>query len=345
MKIVVDTNALHRDYLLRRAALVSIASTRDRTGCSLFLPEVVVAEHVKHFRDARKMATSQLRQATRDVEQLFGVHIAAIAPEDVPDKVEATLRERLAELGIGVLPSPAISHAEVMSRAVLRTPPFSQDGRGYQDTLIWLSVLELLRSGDRVVLVSNDKAFGDPCLDPELAEEVAKATVASSFTLAQTLSDVLQALVQPRLERLSHLEETLTRGSSGLDLKAWLSENLAPVLRDHESRRAEEAGGFLEFEWVGIENPHFEIIQARALGEREAYVRLKVKATGHVGGWHWMMSSPDDAERDWVEDDVDAHIDLELLVADEARVVESTVLLVSPSGVRELREPDFENDD
>lgn len=345
MNIVIDTNALHRDYLLRRAALVSLAAARERAGCRLCVPEVAVAEHVKHFRDARRTAASQLRQAARDVEQLFGHHVPVPDPEAAPDDAEAVVRERLAALGIAVLPTPATPHAEVMARAVSRRPPFSPDGRGYQDTLIWLSIVELVRAGDPVILVSGDKAFGDGALAAELADEAGQFGNGVVVHLARTLSDALEAHVQPRLERLSHLEEALARGTSRLDLKAWLSENLAPMLRDHESREAEEKDASLAFEWASIENPAFEIVQARALNEREAYVRLRVKAEGHVGGWQWMMSGPDDVDRDWVEDDVEAEVDLELLVSDEATVTSHTVLAVSPSGILEPREPDFEDDD
>ncbi len=303
-----------------------------------------MAEHVKHFRDARRAAASQLIQAVRDVEALFGTDVSIPDVEAARDDVDAVVRRRLAELGITVLPIPTASHAEVMERAISRKPPFSKDGRGYQDTLVWLSVRELAGAGDPVILVSGDGAFGERTLAPELAEEIAQAGT-GIVTLEKSLSRAFEAHVQPLLQRLSQLEDSLARGKSKLDLKAWLSSELPPLLRDHESRQAAEKDAPLAYEWMSLDNPTFEILEARALSERDAFVRLKVKAEGRVGGWRWFMVGPDDADRDWDEDEVQAEVELELIVSNAATITNHTVLRVSPSFVLEPREPDFDDDD
>ena len=343
MKIVLDTNALHDDYRLSRPALVSIASASERANCAVYVPEVVVAEHVKHFRDARRSAASDLIQAARDVERLFGIGVSIPDVDAARDDADEVVRGRLADLGIGVLPTPAATHVEVMIRAVSRKPPFSKDGRGYQDTLVWLSARELAAAGETVVLVSGDAAFGERDLAPVFAEEIVRAG-AGIVLLEKSLSGALDAHVQPLLKRLIQFEESLVHGTSKLDLKAWLTNELPPLLRDHQSREATEKDASLAFEWMGLDDPSFEILEARALSSGEAFVRVKVMADGHVGGWRWTMGGPDDVDRDWDESHVKAEVELELIVLNEEAITSHTVLRVSPSGVIEPREPDSHND-
>ena len=54
MQVLLDTNALHRDYFLTKPATVALAREQLRGGYAVIVPEVVVQEHIKHFRDERK---------------------------------------------------------------------------------------------------------------------------------------------------------------------------------------------------------------------------------------------------------------------------------------------------
>ncbi len=90
----------------------------------------------------------------------------------------------------------------------------------------------------------------------------------------------------------------------------------------------------------------FTISRAHAVTDRDAYVRVAVEATGHVGGWQWFQIGHDDFDRDWVEDEVPVKAELELMISDEESVSGYTVLSVSATGVPEPREPDdFDYDD
>jgi hypothetical protein len=350
VKIVIDTNALHQDYLLEATALVSLTKARERAGCSLFVPAVVVTEHAKHFRDARRVAASQLRQAARDVAALFGRPVETPDLNAVRDDCEERIRRRLEELGIGVLDHPKVSHEALATRAVSRQPPFSKDGRGYQDTLVWFSLLELLPSDEPVVLVSNDGIFGEKDLAPELQVEVDATGHKAGVFLAKTLSIAFEKHVEPTLQRLDRLEKSLANGTSRLNLAQWLSQNLLNVLRDHDARESANKNAKPSFEWLEVEKPKFAVVRAHAVSDQDAYVRVKVEADGHIGGWEWFMIAPDDMERDWVDSAVTAKVELELLISGEENVSRYTVLSLSPTGVPEAREPDefdgdFEDDD
>jgi len=343
VKIVIDTNALHQDYLLEATALVSLTKARERAGCSLFVPAVVVTEHAKHFRDARRVAASQLRQAARDVAALFGRPVETPELEAVPVDCEERIRRRLEELGIGVLDHPTVSHEALAARAVSRQPPFSKDGRGYQDTLVWLSLLELLPTEEPVILVSSDGIFGEKDLAPELDAEVGATGHDAGVFLAKALSTAFQKYVEPRLQRLDRLEEALASGTSRLNLTEWLSQNLLNILRDHDARESAKKNDKPSFDWLEVGQPKFTVLRAHAVSDQDAYVRVSVEAAGHIGGWQWfIVGNPDDGDvdRDWVDDEVTAKVELELLISGEESVSGYTVLTLSPTGVPEAREPD-----
>ncbi len=343
MKIVIDTNALHQDYALEGAALVSVSKARERAGCTLLVPSIVVTEHAKHFRDARRDAAIRLRQAARDVQTWFGTPVAVPDCDALADDCEQRIRRRLEQLGIGVLEHPKTTHAELAVRAVSRQPPFSKDGRGYQDTLVWLSLLELLPTEEPVILVSSDGIFGERDLAPELVAEVAATSHVAGVFLIKSLSTALQKHVEPRLQRLDRLEEELASGASRLNLTEWLSQNLLKILRDHDARESAKTNGKPTFEWLEVGQPKFTVVRAHAVSDRDAYVRVSVEAAGHIGGWQWFfLGDPDDGDvdRDWADDEVTAKVELELLISGEESVSGYTVLTLSPTGVPEAREPD-----
>lgn len=340
MKIVIDTNTLYEDYLLRGAALVSLSKSRERAGCALLVPEVVVAEHVKHFRDARRMAASQLKQASRDVKLLFGVAVDTPDAEALPDDCDARIRRRLEELGIRVVPYPTVPHERVAARAVERKPPFLKDGSGYQDSLIWLSVLDLLTERQPILLVSDDKGFGAKDLHESLADEANGPAPGIAVLLAKNLTDAFEKHVRPRLDRLDKFEASLASGQAKLNLAEWLVNNLAPLVHDHETREATKKHGGLGFEWGFVERAKFMIRGAHAVSDRDAYVRVSAQVTARVGKWEWFQVGEDDFDRDWMEDEIDATVELELVISDEENVSSPTVLSVTPSAVVEPREPD-----
>jgi hypothetical protein len=343
VKLVIDTSALHQDYLLRRTALVSLATAQERAGTTLIVPEVVVLEHAKHLRDARRSAATDLQQAARDVEAVFEERVPIPDLSARRDDCEARIRTRLKELGIDVRPHPATSHAVVAARAVSRTPPFSQDGRGYQDSLIWLSVLELLGAAEPIVLVSSDGVFGQKSLATELVEEAAQVDADVPVYLAKTLTAALQEHVQPRLERLDLFEAALANGTAKLNLQQWLAQNVKTVLNDFDTREAAQKNEKPTFEWMAVENPRLTGIRAHAVSDHDAYVRINTEAKAHIGGWEWLWLGDGDWDRDWMEDDVDVRAEIELLVSNEEDVAGYTVLSLSPSGVPEEREPDFDD--
>ncbi len=246
------------------------------------------------------------------------------------------MQRRMAELGITVMPYPPGSLEAVAARAVARVRPFTEDGRGYQDTLVWLSALAVVDE-ESVVLVSQDKeAFGKQELHLELQNEARAAIAAAAatrgevtVTLVKTLPELVHQHVEPRLARLDQFAKDLQGGNAPLNLSAWLNSALSDIVH-----AAVKDGG------LGVDVPQgelgpvtltsFTVLRAHAVSDIDAYVTVEANVKWSVAGWRWFsMSGPDDWERDWVDEDIPLVVELELLITNQQDVVGFNVVSVS----------------
>jgi hypothetical protein len=84
------------------------------------------------------------------------------------------------------LATPSIPHSELVKRALRRRKPFSERGTGYRDSLIWITVLALLRRSEETVafVTANSADFAaGKALHPHLLEDVCAQGTASTQLL------------------------------------------------------------------------------------------------------------------------------------------------------------------
>lgn len=195
-----------------------------------------------------------------------------------------------------------------------------------------------------VFLVTADSGFGQQDLDQSLADELTAANPGGEIYLMKSLPQAFESLVRPRLARLENLEFALTRADAKLNLSEWLMRHLPPALRDHDAREAEKRDATLKFEWESIEDPRCTVLDAHAISLHDAHVRVRVECLATILESHWIPTGPEDFDHEWVEDEIEASAELELIITDEERVSAYTVQSVIPSGVLESREPDLEDE-
>jgi hypothetical protein len=156
----------------------------------VYVPAVVIEETVGNYARAMKKSANAQRLSQRERRRL-GLDLTGPLDDAA---YRSYLKERLdSRLGVTVLPWCEVSHAELVHRAVSRTPPFDSNGCGYRDSLVWADVVELARAGRDVVLVSADRAFATPdgSLAPSLCAEV--DDLAGTVSLAPELGPWLLA--------------------------------------------------------------------------------------------------------------------------------------------------------
>jgi len=241
VKLVLDTNAIWNDSFLSAPSLVTLAREQKRIGYSVYMPEVVVQEQVKHFRQRRE----ELAKEFRKLEGLFaGVstgRFPKLSPRPALESYEEDLRSRLKELAIQVLAYPKVSNEALVRRAVQERRPFkTKEQQGFHDVLIWENVLQIAtgRDADEVVLVSGDSGFGENALDPTLQEE-AKERGGRSVSLLKSVKAAVDIYVNPHLEAISNLKASLTSGALTGFVREWLEQNLDRELSNREFTKRE----------------------------------------------------------------------------------------------------------
>jgi hypothetical protein len=167
--IFLDTEVLFSDPYLRKGTFSELRAHLDHSAdIDLLISTVVLDELINHQRKKLHEAFGTIRRAVSDVSELWPQYQGTFV--DTPN-IDASVSEygrRLRGIlkdGFGaiIVDLPKVSHAAVLERAISRRPPFDENGRGYQDTLLWLSLLELANSGrfTEIAFVSNNhRDFG-----------------------------------------------------------------------------------------------------------------------------------------------------------------------------------------
>lgn len=161
--IIIDTNVVHNDYMLTGYRISALCSAKESLGYSVFIPDVVVDEIVKQYKEEIEGYAEQYNQALNQLKKRKTLtDIIAFDSNTVTDNYEQTLRNRIAELCIGIIPYPQTAHKEMVLRELSKRKPFKDSSKGYRDSLIWESIKEhclASQNVDVVFLTENTDDF------------------------------------------------------------------------------------------------------------------------------------------------------------------------------------------
>lgn len=184
MKVVIDTNQLHGDYLLQSPQFETLRDGLSQAGDELCLPEVVVKEITRHYLEAYARAISGRKKVNR-IAGLVGNELPELEPIDIAtEKYRSALQNRLEELHARVLEVPDIGADALLERDLAERRPFDAKGRGMRDTLIWESILNDIEKHDEdIALITDDDGFASQVtkkgseieLHPDLADDLETA--------------------------------------------------------------------------------------------------------------------------------------------------------------------------
>lgn len=181
MDIIIDTNILRQDHLLRSSKFQVILDYLEKTNSHLIIPTVVKDEMIAIFRrhltelfnQAKNMAAKMDRWCYDDTPRT-DIYL------DVEKEV-STYKSFLDNLmhGGGALELPHRDEflGEVIRRLVNRVKPASEKGEEFRDIVIWLSMKQFLRESKReVAFISQDTnhfaAKDSKELHPDLTTEL-----------------------------------------------------------------------------------------------------------------------------------------------------------------------------
>ncbi|MET8088481.1 PIN domain-containing protein [Micromonospora sp. NPDC005237] len=240
--VIVDTTTTFIDVMMKSTSWMQLLTLCDESKIQVVLPDVVLRETARHWEaevsKTIQTANGKIAGIKKSREKLTEMGIDASSLVDstpvmgTPDRArfEEETRAKLVSLGIQVEPVPDhVDIESVLRRDLARKKPFTDNGKGFRDTLVWETAKQVVmesEAGDKIFLVTNNST--DYCdetgaLAPELYAEVKSAA--------------------GELARVADLEELLKHGAlapmvAGL---AKTPEQLATFLALAASTRSSDA--------------------------------------------------------------------------------------------------------
>ncbi|WP_431795245.1 PIN domain-containing protein [Microbacterium enclense] len=189
--LVLDTTELRRDWTFRGATAQLLGYAQQNIFLKVCVPPSCFEELIAHHERATVEAAREVERVHRTLQRL-GLPSFEI-PSSSLDYREFLLERFTETLGFEILAWPQTPHQQLVERASRRRPPFDSTGGGYRDSLVWESILELVRRGEDVVFATADKIFSgaDGDLAFELVEEI--APLAGNVTLVRELPSWLRS--------------------------------------------------------------------------------------------------------------------------------------------------------
>lgn len=210
MIVIIDASVICRDFKLRgtnwRLLLDGIVTPEPSFAEHMLATPAVVVDEVRNKHRERYM-----ERLDKTRTELRGLRELAVNPDALPtaeELVEEPLDEYWQSIDMTldngawatVLPYPEITHADIVRRDLLRHKPFSQNGKGYRDALIWETVLETIEANkdDVIFITENHKDFGlkqgnTVTLHPDLLNDVrSRSDGTRSFQVFWSLDEFLE---------------------------------------------------------------------------------------------------------------------------------------------------------
>lgn len=188
MIVVLDSNAMMADPHLAGVAWKVLAHKAQSDNIRIAISEVTFEEVAAgHSRLIAEKSAALVGWVDKNLGRLKLSHLADEMHSAIQSEARGyrqVLELRLKLVPIDLLPMPEVDHAILVRRAADRVPPCDNRGDGYRDTLIWFTLLDLLRNNpeDGVIFVTADSDFLDGTgeLHESLLEELLQQQIPRS---------------------------------------------------------------------------------------------------------------------------------------------------------------------
>lgn len=169
MHIILDTNILRSDFLLKSKHFKSLIDYSRKTGSVIVLPQLVLEElsalYEKNIRDCHKNAHS----AFENLNSLLKEPIATLTHNL---SYETLCKEYIwyveRKLSVHWLSKPDYKDyylKQLVYKSINRIKPFSDKGEGFRDGIIWLTIVDYIKlhgSYEEYTFISNNtRDFSD----------------------------------------------------------------------------------------------------------------------------------------------------------------------------------------
>jgi hypothetical protein len=232
--VVLDTSVLYDDPRMLSARLRLLLEGARSIGARVVLPAVVVKEL---RRQGAERIASQLKTIDQSMARLARLVGWDMFPKPDPLKVEAVVNsvahwyEADLQLPLSVAPHPTVSHEDLAQAAVTRRKPFKKDGQGYQDALIWHTVLALLMDAPAAQIAfitanTNDFFGGEKTsLHADLLADLDVRKGADRVHAFSSVDDFNRTYILPTLHADARIRFDVERADTavGSAIREWLT--------------------------------------------------------------------------------------------------------------------------
>lgn len=165
--VVLDTNIYFNDYYLTNPDFRKLGKACELTQLTWCLPEVVQEESVRHFNSAIRKLHKETEKLQKSLQQITQseLHLTLIDYEDQEKRLREFFRNRFHNSQTGkFIPVRNSGVRHIFERDIQRKKPFTEQGAGFRDQLIWMSIVYLLQENKKskvVFITKNAKDFFD----------------------------------------------------------------------------------------------------------------------------------------------------------------------------------------
>ena len=164
--IVVDSTVFGDPPNPQGRLLKQLGEYARQTNSRIHIPTVVEKECRTRITEAADKDHREFLDSTKRLRKLGADDIPVPDVDVLRESVLQLWNSRLSELDVQVIPTPDISHDEVIDKLHAGAHPFIHTGDrredGYRDYLVWRSAIDAATTAEErsAVFISNDGAFG-----------------------------------------------------------------------------------------------------------------------------------------------------------------------------------------
>lgn len=302
MKLVFDTNIIHKDFHLMGPRISKLTSAAKKLGYDLLIPEVVVDEMVSQYREELLKHIPGYSEILKLDARTQGGDSKFDRDSFVSDKTkeyETYLRNKLRTLGIKIIKYPKVDIKELVSKELNVKKPFKaiKDGNiGYRDALIWETIKSVCQIPTTLIedpqvefLSENTRDFAgaDNALHPDLVQELNKAGLAENcVTLVPDVKAFFETRIDTELEEIEQIKTALEK--TGKYNRFELKEEVSRVLTedyvtevltetDYDSGEQYHLPRYMEEPTISNVNiPSVEDVTVRRLSDQSVLIEIEV---------------------------------------------------------------------
>lgn len=289
MIIIPDTNIFFNDWALQRTMIRILLEFASKAGFQIIIPKIILMELVNQVRESIDSVVNANNERLRNLYKKTGVSLSSMIIGDEADdevkKYESFLRQRLKTAGAKIAKIPRIPHKVIVERDLGRRKPFTKEGKGYRDALVWETILDIVESqGEELVFLSeNSKDFADEDkkgFHSDLLQDLSIRKIDDSkVILVLSLRSFIKENLIPRL---SSPEQTLVnflqKAHPTFNIETELAETLSEDLLGTEVD-SDSVGKPAEYESITFsmveEVTDVEIIDEHELSPAERVIELE----------------------------------------------------------------------